>query len=272
MDFTLSIYKKLLTTLKRQNYQFLTVKEYISPPVSPSHSNIVSKSKSHPLIIMRHDVDRTPHNALQMARVEYELSIKSSYYFRILSCSYNEKIISEIAELEHEIGYHYENMDTCHGDIDKAWDDFRRNLEKLRKLCSVKTICMHGSPLSKYDNRDLWNKYDYRSEGIIGEPYLDVNWDEVFYLTDTGRKWDGGGVSIRDKVQSLKFKVQNKWPKYHSSKNIIMAIENGSFPKKAMITTHPQRWNNNPILWTKELVFQNAKNVVKKALVLQSGK
>ncbi len=37
-----------------------------------------------------------------------------------------------------------------------AIDDFRLNLEKMRKLYPVKTICMHGSPLSKWDNRDLW--------------------------------------------------------------------------------------------------------------------
>ena len=34
--------------------------------------------------------------------------------------------------------------------------DFGRNLEKFRKFYPVKTICMHGSPLSKWDNRDLW--------------------------------------------------------------------------------------------------------------------
>jgi hypothetical protein len=31
-----------------------------------------------------------------------------------------------------------------------------------------------------------------------------------------------------------------------------------------MITIHPQRWNNNAYLWTKELVWQNVKNVVKR--------
>ncbi|MBW1833780.1 MAG: hypothetical protein JRI62_03015 [Deltaproteobacteria bacterium] len=44
--------------------------------------------------------------------------------------------------------------------------DFGRNLEKLRKFYPVKTICMHGSPLSKWDNLDLWKKYNYREFGI----------------------------------------------------------------------------------------------------------
>ena len=63
----------------------------------------------------------------------------------------------------------------------EAFRDFKENLEKLRKLYPVKTICMHGSPLSKWDNRDLWTKYDYRDFGIIGEPYFDVDFNEVFY-------------------------------------------------------------------------------------------
>jgi hypothetical protein len=85
-----------------------------------------------------------------------------------------------------------------------AIDDFRLNLEKLRELYPVKTICMHGSPLSKYDNRLIWDKYDYRDYGIIGEPYFDVDFEEVLYLTDTGRRWDGDRVSVRDKVYDEK--------------------------------------------------------------------
>ncbi len=82
-----------------------------------------------------------------------------------------------------------------------AIEDFERNLEKLRKFYPVKTICMHGSPLSKWDNRDLWKRYNYRDFGIIAEPYFDIDFGEVLYLTDTGRRWDGDRVSVRDKVR-----------------------------------------------------------------------
>jgi hypothetical protein len=60
---------------------------------------------------------------------------------------------------------------------------------------------MHGSPLSRWDSRLLWSRYDYREFGIIGEPYFDVDFDEVLYLTDTGRRWDGERFSVRDKVR-----------------------------------------------------------------------
>jgi len=44
-------------------------------------------------------------------------------------------------------------------------------------------------------------------------------------------------------------------------------VEAGTFPDKAMMTVHPQRWTDNPIEWPKEFVGQNVKNVVKKWMV-----
>ena len=46
--------------------------------------------------------------------------------------------------------------------------------------------------------------------------------------------------------------------------NIIDAVEKGLLPDKIMLNTHPQRWNDKPWPWVKELVWQNVKNVVKK--------
>ena len=39
-----------------------------------------------------------------------------------------------------------------------------------------------------------------RDFGIIAEPCFDIDFNDVFYLTDTGRRWDGSDVSVRDKV------------------------------------------------------------------------
>ena len=186
-----------------------------------------------------------------------------------------------MAAMGHEIGYHYETMDTAHGDIDKAYDEFCRNLKKFRKLAPIKTICMHGSPLSKYDNRSIWEKYDYKNLGLIGEPYFDIDFNKVLYLTDTGRRWDGSKVSVRDKVRSSEFGVRNLGPSspvprppspvphppYHSTNDIITAATNKQLPDQLMLTFHPQRWTDKPLPWVKELVWQNLKNQVKRILV-----
>ncbi|MBN2665246.1 MAG: hypothetical protein JXR67_01950, partial [Bacteroidales bacterium] len=176
----------------------------------------------------------------------------------------------------HEIGYHYEDLAVARGNFEKALSLFSENLAKLRRLVPVETICMHGSPLSKYDNRKLWEKYDYRDFSISGEPYLDIDFREVLYLTDTGRRWDGEKYSIRDRVMpDRKYGMGEDEGKagnnvyqagrtyFRSTTDIIRAVESGGLPSVMMITIHPQRWDNRLIPWLNELIWQNTKNVVK---------
>jgi len=255
MDFTISIYKELLSSLMKSGYKFKTLSDYFI-----EHDNFEK------IIILRNDIDLLPQSALVFANIQAEMGIKSSFYFRSIDESWDKTIIQKISDLSHEVGYHYENMDTCNGDLDKAWDDFRYHLDQFRQLIKVQTICMHGSPLSKWDNRELWKKYNYRKLDIIAEPYFDIDVDEVYYLTDTGRRWNGEDVSIRDKVTRRKnSKFSNL--KFHSTIDIINAVGKSRFPGKAMINTHPQRWHNNPVLWTKELIGQSMKNVVKRFII-----
>ena len=269
MDFTLKTYIHLLQTFKSHNYRFLPFSNYIrlnNLSTSPPSSSVALAKEYRPLIILRHDVDRLPGNALRFAQIEYKLEIKGSYYFRAVPESWDERIIKEIHDLGHEIGYHYENLTTCNGDMNKAIEDFKYNLEKLRNLTPVSTICMHGSPYSKWDSKDLWKKYNYKDFGIIGEPYFDVDFGNVFYLTDTGRRWDGYKVSVRDKIPQ-----QETWAgkgfTFHYTSNLIQAAGQGKLPNQIMMTIHPQRWSDKLVPWIKELVWQNVKNIVKRILV-----
>ena len=251
MDFTVKKYKQLLAALKLEGYHFQTFKEFIETPASK-------------MIILRHDVDLLPHNSLVFARLQADAGVKGVYYFRAVPESWNEEIIKEIASLGHEVGYHYENLAILNGDFEKGIYDFEKNLNALRKLVPVSTICMHGSPLSKYDSKDLWKKYDYKKYNIIAEPYFDVDYNEVLYLTDTGRRWDGHGVNVRDRVNtSFNFS-------FHTTEQIINAFKNKELPDKVMFTFHPQRWNDNLFMWTKELILQNIKNTIKKVLYVKN--
>ena len=252
MDFTIKKYNSLLLSLVNAGYNFTTLSGYLNSPTNKT-------------IILRHDVDLLPLNSLQFAEIQANEKIVGVYNFRTVPKSFDETIIRQISELGHEIGYHYENMDICDGNIDKAWDNFQYNLDRLRKLVDIKTICMHGSPKSKFDNRDLWQKYDYKSLGIIGDPYIDIDWNQVYYLTDTGRRWDGGSVSVRDKVDSQNAKLADM--NFHSTIDIINSLDKNKFPDRVMFTMHPQRWTNNMVLWTRELIWQNVKNQIKKYLI-----
>ncbi len=249
MDFTRKIYKKLLEALKENGYSFYTFEEYCEGKAAGK------------FIILRHDVDSRAGHSVATAQVEAALGIKASYYFRVVPQSDQPDKIKAIAALGHEIGYHYEDLSLLKGNTSLAIDHFAIRLTHFRKFYPVKTICMHGSPTSKYDNRTIWKYYNYRDFSIIGEPYFDVNFNEIFYLTDTGRCWDGEKFSVRDKVNSAFKKT------YHSTNEIINAAKNDTLPTKIMITTHPQRWTNNIFEWILEFILQNTKNIIKRLII-----
>ena len=260
-DFSLDIYRELLETLQRQGYELISFSDYIW---NHKTTNSRNRNETKKFVILRHDVDAKPENSLRTAQIEKSLDAKATYYFRVGKESNRPEVIRAIAQLGHEIGYHYEDMSLCGGDADKAWEHFQTWLGYFRQYYAVETICMHGAPTSKWDGKDLWKKYDYRSLEIIGEPYLDTDFSDVFYLTDTGRCWDGYKVSVRDKIPGR----QDEWTglglTWHGTEELIEAIENGRLPKHVMITTHPQRWTNNRGEWLRELVLQNMKNCIKK--------
>ena len=283
-DFTHKIYRNLLQTLLDQGFSFQPFEEYLNAPATK-------------VIILRHDVDKRPHYALSMARLEHDMGIRGTYYFRCVPQSWNEAVMRQIATLGHEIGYHYEDLSIARGNYGVAIQHFLAQLKRMRQIYPTKTICMHGSPLSKYDNRDLWNAgkvagktsrgslaalemtasngfvYDYRDYGIIGEPYFDVDFTRVLYLTDTGRRWDGDRVSVRDKTTQTYEITASRGEKIfaptrcRSTHHIIAAARANRLANQIMLTIHPQRWTDKPVPWLQELLWQNVKNVAKWVLV-----
>lgn len=257
-DFSLDIYRELLETLQRKGYQLISYAEYLR------NTGISGDRDTDKFVILRHDVDARPENSRKTAQIEHALGAKATYYFRVGKESNNPEVIRAIAALGHEIGYHYEDMSLCDGNVDEAWSHFQTWLDYFRQYYAVETICMHGAPTSKWDGKDLWKKYNYKTLGIIGEPYMDTDFADVFYLTDTGRCWDGYKVSVRDKIPGHQEEWTAKGLTWHTTPQLLQAIETDRLPAHVMITTHPQRWTNNKVAWLKELVLQKTKNVIKK--------
>ncbi|MCB0583318.1 MAG: hypothetical protein KDD10_28825 [Phaeodactylibacter sp.] len=248
-DFTLGTYKQLLDALSENGYFFQTFEQF------------ADGNEGGKVAVLRHDVDRIPSNALKMARIEQERGLKATYFFRVVPSVWDERIIGKVTALGHEVAYHYEDLTITRGDHEKAIKHFAAQLRRLRKFYPSKTICMHGSPMTRWDNRKLWEYYDYRDFGIIAEPYFDVDFSKVFYITDTGRAWNNSQVSVRDKVHSG-FDIPIK-----STAHLIQLLAEGRLPPQVMINTHPHRWFEPGFGWYQELILQNLKNIVKFFLV-----
>jgi len=217
---------------------------------------------------LRHDVDKRPYHSLALAQIEADLGIHAVYYFRCVPCSNDPEVIRQIVALGHEIGYHYEDLSLCHGDPAAAIEHFQHWLTYFRQFYPVHRICMHGAPTSQYDGRDLWKHYDYHAFGIDYEPYFDEDFNKTLYLTDTGRRWDGFKVSVRDKVPQ-----QDLWTRqgltFHTTDQIIRWLSCNLSPVTChlLITTHPQRWSESKIEWCQELLTQSLKNIIKRFII-----
>jgi hypothetical protein len=133
LDFTLEKYEELCLALLDSGYTPLTVCSYLGG----------QKKKNKKIVVLRHDIDRKPKNALRMAVLEHELGIQSTYYFRF-PYTFKPDIIGKIHDLEHEVGYHYEVLSKAKGDYEKAIELFEQELNEFRKIVDVKTIGMHG--------------------------------------------------------------------------------------------------------------------------------
>ena len=238
--------------MQKYGYNSITVSELIQK------NDLILNQK---LIILRHDVDRMPKTALELAKIENEFGLRASYYFRIPS-SYDVKIIEAISKLNHEIGLHYETLDKTKGDLSSARKLMKNELDILRKICLIKTVSMHGNPLTKYDNRDFWKINKFGEFNLLGEVYLSINFEKVLYYSDTGRTWRDDRFNMKDVIPLNQNKVTEK-PIIRTTDELIQFIKYDN--RNLYLLTHPERWSKNYsqllISLLKDILFNSIKSV-----------
>jgi hypothetical protein len=247
LDFTFRKYRELCEVMAKSDYILLTIAKYLTLDNKPDK-----------YIILRHDVDIKPERSLKIAEIEKDFGITSTYYIRMTEDVFLPDLVKQIADLGHEIGYHYEVLDKARGNFSKAIVIFRNELTELRKIHGIKTICMHGNSRTKWDNRELWKYYDFKEFDIIGEAYLSIDFNDLGYFSDTARTWN----------PRYKIKDSNGSPKGTSIKkteDLIKLIKNEELPH-LYILMHPDDWCDELGKWLSNLVTRKFKNVGKKGL------
>jgi len=240
-DLTLNNYRSLCTAIKERQSDC----RFIS---------YLNSAKKGGAIILRHDVDRKPKRALRMAKVESEVGILSTYFFRSTREAFRPEIMKEIEGMGHEVGYHYEALVKAKGDYDKASVLFEKDLRSFREHVEVRTICSHGSPLSKFDGRDLWKEKTFTNYGIAGDASVSVS--GVAYFTDTGGKW-GSKANIRDNMGG-----NNDDLVVHATREMIELLKK-EININIYINCHPERWAINVIESAIQSVKDSTINAVK---------
>ena len=230
-DFTLRAYKRYLQAIKASFSGVLTFEEFFRMEPKPDS-----------YCMLRHDVDRRPKNALEMAKIENAMGMHATYYFRAKSACFHLDMMREIEGLGHEIGYHYECLSDNKGDMHLALKSFENNLEKFRTVVSIRTISMHGAPLSPLDNRDMWR--DPKNHdlllgkfGILGEVYLDIDYRDTVYINDTGRNWFSSKSNLRDRV------ISNLNLDFKNGEALYRYLVSNPNPR-VVFQVHPERWTD----------------------------
>lgn len=241
--FGFTDYEQVLDTALANDWNILTVKDYLQ-----------TSNPDEPFVVLRHDVDRRVESTVTMADIEADRDIQSTYYFRM--STFDSNIVQSLSEQGHEIGYHYEDLAKTGGDQQTARERFAKNLQTFRRYVDVSTVCAHGSPLSPYDNTDLWaditnlDAYD-----LLGEAYLSIDAathrpSGPVYLSDTGRNWD---------VELPEFgRVQ-------TTADVIELLRSQSCSQLYLLV-HPCRWANSHFEFLQRASWDLAAETAKSAV------
>lgn len=237
-DFSLTIYRDLIAEIKKTGFKVFTLKDYFQ-----------QQQDAPAFFIVRHDVDRRPEHALKMALIESLFGIQSTYYFRVNKRVFKKEIIQKIAELGHEIGYHYEVVDKAHGDMGLAGRIFDFELAQLRTLTDISTAAMHGNPLTSWDNKDFWQHFSLSQFNLLGEAYISIHNPDLFYVTDTGRGWNRAEYNIKDIFSNISIGLL---PSISTTGQLVDLIRKKKY-SKMYLQVHPNRWSWWWLQWYRQL-------------------
>lgn len=191
-SFKFKHYKEILNNATRSGYSFTALQDFDN-----------NRNKT-PLIILRHDIDFAPVRALEFAKIENELGIKSTFFVRLHAKQYNPfnfrvfAALKEIAELGHEIGLHSEVLDFA----EAVGEDKQRAFNQEQEV--FKTLFEKGkfgvSPHSDFtgaNNLDFCAELASKNSNILYNAYDAKFTDSCRYISDSLGKWKGGQCVCR---------------------------------------------------------------------------
>ena len=228
-----------------------------------------------PFVIIKHDVESKPEKALKISKIEHSFGIKATYYVHsfFLRNPKNVAILKEIIGLGHEVGYHYDVLDSNNGDKNNAIQEFRETLSCFANNgFTIKTVCPHGNPLKKRvgysSNKDfsldpeIRKLFDHIVDVYITFP--DMLEKDYLYITDAQYAY-----FYRD-AKTTKTDATEKLFPLNGKDEIIKMIQDG---QSMIISTHSHRYFcSGYIILIRISLYKIAKFVAKKLYKVRCGK
>ena len=213
--------------------------------------------------VLKHDVETDVKRALKIATIENKYGHKGSYYVQayLLKDKKNVEMLQKMQQMGHEITYHYDVLDASKGDLEKAEQEYRQNVELFEQNAfEIVTVCQHGNPIvdrvGYTSNRDFFRNAEI-SEKFASHSDIMVNFPEKAnttykYYSDAGRKFN----LIYDPFFN---DVTNS-----DDKNIAFddldKLQQDLGEDNAIISMHPHRWCSSAVAYViKTAVFKVVK-------------
>jgi len=205
MPSRLAEYRATLGHFVEQGYQFLTVDAYASHIAKGTLWGL------GPVAVLRQDVDTDVATARAMWRIEQELGVQASRYFRL--STFDSRLMQEIDAAGGEASYHFEEMATfakkrriksaqqLRHSVDEIVPRFEDNLARMRGETglAMTTVASHGDFVNRrlgVYNHELLACPEVRQRlGVANEVYdaaLAAPVEARYCDRPYHQKWDAG--------------------------------------------------------------------------------
>ena len=175
MEFTYRAYEHLIDTIFENGYEIVSYKDW--------------QDKAR-CVILRNDIDNDIGKALELAKHEKKLGVKSTYFVLVTSDFYNvfslknQRLLQEISDCGHDIGLHFDEV--RYPDISTPEDAKRYIMEEAKLLSGaigkkVDTVSMHRPSKMMLET-------DLHIPDMINS-YGKVYFKEFKYVSDSRRRW-----------------------------------------------------------------------------------
>lgn len=242
----------------------LAVKKLISIP----GKDVLNHQYETNYIVLKHDVETNVKKAYKIASIEKKYDHRGSYYVQayLLNDSRNLELLHQMQKMGHEITYHYDVMDSNHGNLSDAIEEFEKYRRQFEQYgFPVKTVCQHGNPLIERkgysSNRDFFRssivqeKYPYLADIMVDFPQKANT--EYDYYSDAGRKFQ----KIYDPFTNDITKSNDKNEELEDLQDLLRNIDTG---RNHIISMHPHRWTSSSAdYFIKSTLFKGIKLVAK---------
>lgn len=146
-------------------------------------------------VILRHDIDNSVTKALQMAKLEASLGVKSTFFVLLATKFYNiaerdcRDSLLEIKRLGHDIGLHFDELN-----YPNRIDVEEQIIKETGIMGSILGFPIESVSMHRPSKHTL--EADYKLDGKIVNSYGQKYFKGFKYVSDSRRRWREDVISI----------------------------------------------------------------------------